>query len=137
MFGLRAGVEVRMYRMISVCLAICALILGILVAQQTNFEVEFPVVDSYEITFGQALRVGEIMLPSGNYRVRHIMEGNTHFMVFALKNLTHPMPTRVKCSSVLLPRKAAQTEATYILNSNNEYVLHELIFKGDTAKHVF
>ena len=126
-----------MYRTITVCLATCALIFGIVIAQQTNFEVAFPVADSYDITFDQPVRVGEVLLPSGNYRVRHTMEGNTHIMVFALKKLTHPVSTRVKCSLVPLPKKAVQTEATYILNSNNEYVLHELIFKGDTAKHVF
>jgi hypothetical protein len=43
----------------------------------------------------------------------------------------------VKCQLVPLQEKAPQTEVLYGHDEKNEDVLQELIFRGDTAKHVF
>jgi hypothetical protein len=43
----------------------------------------------------------------------------------------------VKCTLVPLPQKAAADQTIYQLNASNERVLQELVFRGDSAKHVF
>jgi hypothetical protein len=46
-------------------------------------------------------------------------------------------PVKVKCQLVQLGNKADQTRTVYAMNGANERVLQELVFAGDTAKHVF
>ena len=59
-------------------------------------------------------------------------------MVFKQLNAKQtPVEVRVKCSLVPLAAKADQTQQIFALNAANERVLHELVFRGDTAKHVF
>jgi hypothetical protein len=87
------------------------------------------------VTFAAPVRVGTVMLPAGDYVVRHTMEGQEHVMVFQQaggKDLV-----KVKCTLVPLEKKADQTQAIYELTASNERVLQELVFKGDSAKHVF
>jgi len=92
--------------------------------------------DEYQITFVEPIRVGTTLLPAGDYVIRHAMEGQDHIMTF------HPVrgkaaEVRVRCTLVPLSTKADKTLTIYELNAANERVLQELIFKGDTAKHVF
>jgi hypothetical protein len=58
-------------------------------------------------------------------------------MVFRQVGVKKPAEVRAKCSLVPLPEKAPENEKHFVLNAANERVLHELIFKGDRAKHVF
>lgn len=44
---------------------------------------------------------------------------------------------KVKCQLVQLDKKAGQTSSMFLRNAANERVLQELVFAGDTAKHVF
>jgi hypothetical protein len=87
------------------------------------------------VTFDSPVRIGTALLPAGKYVVRHTMEGEAHVMVFQREHEKDQF--RVKCSWVALPKKAARDEASYKVNANNERVLQELIFSGDTSKHVF
>ena len=98
---------------------------------------QFGVADKYQVTFDNPVMVGETMLPQGDYQIVHTMEGDTHIMVFTQVHKKNPMEIRVKCSLVPLQERATQTQKVYVMNANNERVLRELIFKGDTAKHVF
>ena len=97
----------------------------------------FGVADMQKITFIDPIRVGEVLLPQGNYEVRHVMEGDNHIMVFKQLNVNKPVQARVQCSLVKLAAKAEQTQKIYVVSTNNERILRELIFRGDTAKHVF
>jgi len=119
---------------ITVCLSICALLLGTFVAAQQNNP---RVADKYQVAFLNPTRVGDVLLPKGDYKIVHTMEGNTHIMVFTQEGVKHPVETRAKCSLVPLQAKATQARTVYALNANNEQVLLELVFKGETAKHVF
>ncbi|MGA2002632.1 MAG: hypothetical protein ABSG70_04580, partial [Terriglobales bacterium] len=83
------------------------------------------------------VRVADTLLPAGNYEIRHVMEGENHIMVFRQVGVRKPIEVRAKCTLVPLPEKAADSQKIYELNAANERVLHELIFKGDHAKHVF
>ena len=72
----------------------------------------------------------------GEYVVRHTMEGQEHVMVFApIKNQKEEV--KAKCKLVPLERKADQSMTIFEVNAAKERVLHELVVRGDTAKHVF
>ncbi|MFZ1919733.1 MAG: hypothetical protein WAU58_19325 [Terriglobales bacterium] len=98
---------------------------------------ELGIADTYKVTFSEKVWVAETLLPSGNYEIRHVMEGADHIMVFRQVGVKKPAEVRAKCTMVPLPEKALETEKRFELNAANERVLHELIFKGDRAKHVF
>ncbi len=115
-------------------LAICVVFLGVIAYAGQN---SLGVSDRYRVTFTEKVRIAETVLPSGDYDIRHVMEGNDHIMVFTQVGVRKPAEVRAKCTLVPLPEKAAETQRIYQLNAANERVLHELIFKGDRAKHVF
>ena len=119
---------------VTVCLSICALLFGAVVAAQQN---KFGVKDKYTVSFVDPVRVGDTLLPKGDYEIRHTMKGEEHIMVFRQIRTTNPIEVSAKCTLVPLPQKAIDTQTTYVLNAANERVLHELVFKGDSAKHVF
>jgi hypothetical protein len=97
----------------------------------------YGVADTQKISFAEPLKVGDVVLPRGEYKVQHIMEGETHVMVFSQLHAGHPAIARVKCQLVPLKGKAPGTQLLYNHDEANAHVLQELIFAGDTAKHVF
>jgi len=78
--------------------------------------------------------VGGTLLPAGNYTVTHEMQGQTHIMIF--KQVDGKVEVKTTCTLVPLTEKATRTEQRYAENANNQKVLVEMVFKGDTAKHV-
>ncbi|MBZ5722980.1 MAG: hypothetical protein LAO03_21790 [Acidobacteriia bacterium] len=98
---------------------------------------QYGVADTRQITFENPMRIGDVLLPKGEYQVLHTMEGDNHIMVFKQLGKNKPVEARVKCQLVPLPAKAATTEKIYVMNASKERVLQALIFRGDTAKHVF
>jgi hypothetical protein len=113
---------------------VVVIILGVFVFAGTN---PMGISDSYKITFSEPVRVADTLLPRGDYEIRHVMEGETHIMVFHQLRTSKPVEVRAKCSLIPLTAKAPDSQKIYELNAANERVLHELIFKGDRAKHVF
>jgi hypothetical protein len=95
------------------------------------------VADVQKISFADPIRVGATLLPKGDYEVRHVMEGQDHIMVFQVLNQKDVPEVRIKCTLVPLTQKATQTQKIYTVNAAKEEVLQELVFRGDTAKHVF
>jgi urease accessory protein UreF len=91
--------------------------------------------DVNHVWFDQPTRIGALVLPAGNYTIRHSMEGEDHVMAF--QNATSKAVFKVKCRLVPLGQKASQDQSIFELKSGSERVLHELVFRGDTAKHVF
>ena len=88
------------------------------------------------VAFANPVRVGGTLLPAGEYMIRHSMEGQEHMMIF--QALNHKVQdVKVKCQLVQLGAKAHDTRTVYELNASNERVLHELVFAGDSVKHVF
>jgi hypothetical protein len=98
---------------------------------------QFGVADSNKITFENPVRIGNVMLPKGEYQVLHTMDGDNHIMVFTQQGGKNPAELKVKCTLVPLAQKASTTQKLYVMNDANERVLRELVFRGDTAKHVF
>jgi hypothetical protein len=98
---------------------------------------DFGVRDTRKIDFTSPMtRVAGTLLLAGEYLVRHTMEGQEHVMVF--QSVKHQVPyVKTKCQLVQLGKKADQTRTVSQLNAANEKVLQQLVFAGDTAKHVF
>lgn len=92
--------------------------------------------DAYQVKFVEPVRVGGSLLPAGEYVVRHTMEGADHVMVFEPARGKAPA-IKAKCQLIQLGQKAEQTRTVYAVNDAKERVLQELVFRGDTAKHVF
>jgi hypothetical protein len=90
--------------------------------------------DSYRVKFDTAVRIGTTSLPAGDYVVRHTMQGEEHVMVFQRRG--NKGEFKVKCTLVPLAEKASQTQTVYQI-AGNERVVQEMVFRGDTAKHVF
>lgn len=114
--------------------AVCVLALGFFATAEVN---KFGVADTQVVSFDNPIYVGGVLLPKGSYEVKHAMQGQDHIMLFTQLKAKHPVEARTKCSLVPLPQKANQTEKLYVFNQANQRVLQELVFRGDTAKHVF
>ena len=114
-------------------IVICVLMPMFAVAGQNSLGIA----ENYRVNFVQSVRVADALLPAGSYEIRHVMEGENHIMVFHQLGVRKPVEVRAKCTLVPLTDKAADTQKIYTENAANEWVLQELIFKGDRAKHVF
>jgi len=112
--------------------AICVLFLGVFALAGEN-----QAGNIYRVNFTEKVRVADTLLPSGDYEVRHVMEGADHIMVFRQLRVKKAIEVRAKCALVTLPEKATADKKIFELNAANERVLRELIFKGELAKHVF
>lgn len=123
----------RSLRFIAV-VAMCVLGLSLLATAKQN---KFGVADVRNIEITAPTRVGNVVLPKGTYNVLHTMEGQDHIMVFTQVKTKQPAEARVKCQLVPLPKKAVRDEQAFVINAANERVLHTLVFKGDSAEHVF
>jgi hypothetical protein len=114
------------------CMFMCVLALaGIAVAGPNSMGIR----DVNKVTFNAPMRVGTVVLPAGDYVVRHTMEGQDHVMVF--QRVHSKDEFKVKCTLVPLPQKADKSQIVYDSNPGSERVLQELEFVGDSAKHVF
>lgn len=98
---------------------------------------KYSVADVRKVTLTAATRVGDVVLPQGDYEVRHVMEAENHMMVFKQLGTNKPAEGRVKCNLVPLKEKAEANQLIYESNRANERVLRTLRFRGDLAEHVF
>ena len=87
-----------------------------------------------EITFSFPTVVGGTLLPAGDYKISHEMQGTEHIMIF--KQIGGKAGAKAKCNLVPLTGKAKSSETRYTENAKNERVLQEMTFRGDTSKHV-
>jgi len=120
----------RSFRVLGILM--CVLVLGSIAFAGEN---SMGVRDVSTGTFVAPMRIGTVVLPAGDYVIRHTMDGQEHIMVFQRARSKDEI--KVKCTLVPLTKKAEQNQTIYQLNASNERVLQELVFRGDTAKHVF
>ena len=113
-------------------IAIAVLILGT-AAMAAN---QFGIADTRPVTFYDTVRVGDTLLPAGNYVVTHQMRGDEHIMVFTRQG-RKPVEARLKCALRPLSAPAAQSQVEYRLNAAKEHVIARMVFKGDRAEHIF
>jgi hypothetical protein len=121
-----------MHSLKAVTLIVCILALASFAVAGNNLGIH----ETGKVVFHSPTRVGASLLPAGEYVVRHTMEGEEHVMVFQAAN-HKSQDVKVKCQLIKLEKKADQTRTVFQLNAANERVLQELVFAGDTAKHVF
>lgn len=119
---------------IATILSLSILSLSLLATAKQN---QFGVADSRSVNLTAATLVGDVLLPAGDYKVMHTMEGENHIMVFKQVRTKNPAEARVKCHLVPLAQKATRSEQVLVLNQANQRVLQSLVFKGDSAQHVF
>ena len=81
--------------------------------------------------------VGSVLLPAGEYEVRHTMQGEDHVMVFRQMLAKTPAEARVKCTMVPVAKPVEQDQVGFTVNAAGQLVLHRLAFKGDRAEHWF
>lgn len=84
----------------------------------------------------EATVVADTVLKPGEYRVRHVMQGEEHIVVF-LKARGSQELARVNCKMTKLDAPAKATSLTYVKQSDGSMRLRELVFRGDSEKHVF
>lgn len=90
-------------------------------------------------------RIAEVSLKSGAYQVRHVIEGEDHFMVF--RRIGRPggygpmvpgkVVARVKCELRPLGRTAKRMEVHTAPNTAGESTIQEILVKGENVRHVF
>lgn len=115
-------------------IAAVAIIMLVVVGMVFAADANFGAGKTRNITFSSDLKVGDKVLPAGEYKVLHLMEGNDHTLVF--KSLTNVEKVRVKCNMVQLSTKADQTFTEYKAVGSDR-VLTAVVFRGDTYKHAF
>ena len=84
------------------------------------------------VTLSEQARVGTELLPAGEYKLTHTMEGAEHIMVFKKGKQEY----RVKCNMEPLQAKANNTQFFYNNDASGQRVLQAMIFQGDTVRHV-
>ena len=116
---------------IAAVVVVMLFILGVALGADTTFGVG----KTRNITFSSDVKIGSTVLPAGEYRILHLMEGSEHTLVFkAVGNNTEK--ARVKCNMAKLDKKSDQTYSE-TKTINNERVLVALVFRGDDFKHSF
>jgi hypothetical protein len=123
----------RILKITTLFLVVILSVTGLLMAKTNKYGVS----DLRKVSFSDVTRVGDALLPAGDYEVRHIMEGENHIMVFTQLGKRKPAEARVKCNLVPLKEKLQQSQMIYQVNAANEKVLQVLRFGGDSAEHVF
>jgi hypothetical protein len=118
-------------RRIAVILAVVAMSVCVAMVASDN---TMGVAAKQTISFTVPTVVGGTLLPAGDYKVTHQMQGQTHVMTF--KQIGGKAEAKANCNLVPLKAKAEQTRQTYTTNAKNERVLQEMTFAGDTATHV-
>jgi hypothetical protein len=122
----------KILKITALCVAVVLAVAGLLSAKVNKYGVA----DVRKVTLTAPTRVGDVLLPQGEYEVRHVMEADNHVMVF--KQLgSGKAEARAKCTLVPLQQKVDRNEAAYRLNAAKERILQTLRFRGDTAEHVF
>ncbi len=97
---------------------------------------KYSIAEKRLVNFSDPVRVGDVLLPAGDYEVRHSMEGENHIMVF--KQLGgKKMAASVKCNLVPVDTPVARTAVGLAVNPAGEYVLRRLAFQGDRAERLF
>lgn len=90
---------------------------------------------SKDLKLDKDVRVGAVVLPAGDYRVSHVMEGSEHILVMELQG-KNKQTFRVACTMQPLQAKATQNEQHYKYEGQ-QAILTALVFKGDTVQHSF
>ena len=118
------------YRKLAIVLAVVSVV--VLAAWADDAMVAWK---SKDLDLKTAARVGSTLLPAGEYRVTHEMQGTQHMLVMELKGKAK-QTFKLPCSMQPLTKAAAQTEQHYRYEGK-EKILVGLVFEGDKVFHAF
>lgn len=119
--------------------AMLILALGILslpALAQHEHEQKIHVGKTGDTTFSSEVKVGDISLPAGAYRFKHVVEGDDHVVTFT-KITTGKEVARVKCKMEPLGEKAKQTMIFTAPDANGKDAITQIVVAGENVKHVF
>ncbi|MBV8207318.1 MAG: hypothetical protein JO041_11040 [Acidobacteria bacterium] len=109
--------------------------LGVALGSQLN---QFGIADSQQVTFSTAVKIGDTLVPAGDYKVLHTMQGEDHIMLFEQQGVPKSKAGYAKVKCTLKPLdEAARTNEARFRNESGVEILTLLQFKGDKAQHVF
>lgn len=91
--------------------------------------------NSKSLNLAQDTKVGTVVLPAGDYMLKHEMEGTKHILVFT-QQFKEKQTFRVICGMQALEQKAARDEQ-HFRTDNGQKVLTALVFRGDLYTHTF
>jgi len=97
----------------------------------------YGIADKRQVRFDDPVWVGTVLLPAGEYEVRHTMQGEEHLMVFRQIFAKTRAEARVRCNLVPVAKPLEEDQVGFTSNSAGQLVLHRLAFKGDRAEHLF
>jgi len=100
----------------------------------TPREQELKVGKSDDLEFAKEVRVGEVTLKPGQYRIRHRVEGADHFVRF--EHLVITTPSAQKLGTEPLDAKAQMT-TLYLLNEAGGQRLLKVRIRGENVAHAF
>lgn len=90
---------------------------------------------SKDLKLDKSVRAGSVVLPAGQYKVSHVMEGGEHVLVMQLQGKSQ-QTFRVACKMEPLKAKATQDELHYNYEGQ-QAVLTGIVFRGDMYFHAF
>ncbi|HEU5450530.1 MAG TPA: hypothetical protein VFU76_01015 [Terriglobales bacterium] len=113
------------------------LIAGILLLILLFFVPTAMAAERYRLTFPEPVWVGSVLLPAGEYDVRHLGKSARHAMEFIQRETRSPARARARCLGVKLVMAMSHTLVGYSLNDRGERVLRRLSFGGESVEHRF
>ena len=118
------------YRKLAIVLAVVSLVAVAALADETMVSWK-----SKSIKLDDTARAGSVVLPAGEYKVTHEMQGTQHILVMSLAG-RNKQTFRVPCSMQPLTKAATQNEQHYRYEGK-EKILTGLVFTGDMVFHSF
>jgi hypothetical protein len=88
---------------------------------------------TYRVQFTDDVKVGDVVLKAGDYKVIHQMQGEQHIMIFEQGKKE---VAKVPCTIEKLKTKASRSEQ-YFETQNGVKLLKALVFSGETIQHNF
>ena len=102
--------------------------------EKAGHETKIRVGKTGDTTFSSEVKVGDITLPAGAYKFKHVVEGDDHVVTFT-KITTGKEVARVKCKIEPLGDKAKGT-LIYTSAEGGAHVT-QIVVAGENVKHVF
>src|SRR6516165_4807298 len=107
----------------------------------------FPIGKKGDIHFTEPVRVGDVLLQPGMYRVQHIEEGSDHAVVFKKMDMpagyrhgntpvSEEVAARFKCKAENTGERVRKTAVGVRTNAAGEQEVTEVKIAGETFKHL-
>lgn len=104
--------------------------------EKAGHEAKIHVGKTGEVSFSSEIKVGDISLPAGAYKFKHVVEGDDHVVTFT-KITTGKEVARVKCKIEPLLDKAKRTEISSAPDASGANAITQIVVSGENVKHVF